>query len=282
MLRAWAAILAVVAMIAVAVGLGVWIQSSMTDDKPDHPTPPPPRDNQPTTGNRVPSAFTSPSSEQALEIVKSAMVARTASDIEKYFRLGSATPSGVSTFLESMARTDGQVTGYTWRSSMDHNGLLLEGVVVRSTIVKKRLALLTPDDNGLWQIDFDAFAQTCKPSWQKLIDGHERSGLVRVIVSLDHYFNGEFKDDSQWVCYQLSFSDTTTPLWGYCRKNTPQAAAIKRIIDNARITHETPEPAKATFEIHRNQDGATNQFEITAVLAEDWVLSATPFDSHFN
>jgi hypothetical protein len=38
---------------------------------------------------------------------------------------------------------------------------------------------------------------------------------------------------------------------------------------------------RATLEIRRTEGAGDRQFEITRVMAEDWVMSATPFDENF-
>lgn len=231
------------------------------------------------------SRFESPSEEVALEHVKQALLVRDSVEISKYFRLGTTEPDTAVAFLKDIARMDGPVTGYSWLSSMDRNGLLIDGVLVlkgnREYSPSSRLALLTPDETGKWQIDYDAFARICKPAWQGDFDQKYPGGLIRVFVARDSYYNSLFANESQWSCYRLFSPDWKEALMGYCRNNTPELAAMIRIIDNARVSGGNPGAVRMVLEIERVEGAEARQFRITRVLAEDWVQSATPFDEQF-
>jgi len=237
----------------------------------------------PALERRVVSRFASPSREVAMDLVKRALLIRDPAMVTDFFRLGPASPEAVVEFLRNIETVDGAVTSMVWLSSMDANGLLLDGVVVNTKGGEKRrdrLALLTPDDKGRWKIDFDAFARTSKPAWSEILaqSGH---GQVRVVFLKDHYFNGPFMDESQWACYRMDSADLAEDLWGYCRKDSPQAGAMLRLVGG----HQQPltggrKLRRATLEIRRTEGAQARQFEITRVLAEDWVMSATPIDGN--
>lgn len=233
---------------------------------------------------RVVSEFESPTEGVALELVKQALAVRTAGEVERYFRTGPAEPAAVVGFLEGMEAADGVVTGYQWLSSMDANGLLIDGVLVSTSkdgSPRNRLALLTPNETGAWKIDFEAFARTVKPPWEELLaedgGGH---GVVRVIVARDSYYNGPFKDDKEWESYGMASPDSDTILLGYCRKGSPQARAMERIFSEEKNA-VSQRLNRATLELKRPEGAEMRQFEISRVLAEDWVLAGEPFDAAF-
>lgn len=236
------------------------------------------------TIERVVSRFESPAEEAAVALVKAALTIADPAKVEEFFHLGSASAAEVVTFLGNMPAADGPVTRCSWLSSMDANGLLIDGVVVHTQgelRSRNRLALLTPDEQGTWKIDFDAFARTVKPSWQEILAGTSTQGLVRVMVAPDSYYNGHFRDETEWTCYGLASPDESTVLLGYCRKKSPQAAALARIIADGESVGRGRDVNRATLEIRRVEGAESRQFEITRVLAEDWVLSAKPFDDTF-
>ncbi len=229
------------------------------------------------------SAFDSPSEEVALDLVKQALALRDPAMMDRYFRPGSAEPAAVIAFLTGMEARDGEVTGFQWLSSVDANGLLMDGVLVNTSkdgVPHNRLALLTPDEAGVWKIDFDAFARTVKPSWEELLAAGGGQGLARVIVARDSYYNGPFKDEAAWVSYGMVSPDTTEIMLGYCRKDSPQARAMELIVSSA-DGDERRRLNRATLELRRPEGAENRQFEITRVLAEDWVLGAKPFDATF-
>lgn len=229
------------------------------------------------------SAFDSPTEEAALDLVKQALALRDPAMVERYFRPGAASPGDVIAFLTGMEAQDGVVTGSQWLSSMDANGLLMDGVLVSTSkdgVPRNRLALLTPDEAGVWKIDFDAFARTVKPSWEGLLAAGGGQGLARVIVARDSYYNGPFKDEAAWVSYGMVSPDTTEIMLGYCRKDSPQARAMERILSSEESA-ERRKLNRVTLELRRPEGAANRQFEITRVLAEDWILGAQPFDATF-
>lgn len=236
--------------------------------------------------NRNISAFDSPSEQAALDLVKQALDLRDPGLVEKYFRPGSAGPEAVIAFLTEMKDRDGDLAGCEWLSSMDANGMLIDGVLVstsKNDVPHNRLALLTPDAAGVWKIDFDAFARTVNPSWDKLMAAGPVEGLVRVIIAKDNYYNGPFKDETQWVSWGMASQDHETILLGYCRKDSPQERAMEQIVSSiARKAGEEGDPRRkmnrATLALRRPESAENRQFEIIRVMAEDWVMGAKPFD----
>jgi hypothetical protein len=228
------------------------------------------------------SEFPSPSEQDALEWVKLAMAARDPAQAGRYFRLGATEPDAAVEFLKSMGDRDGGITGYQWLSSMDANHLLIDGVLVatsKDATPRNRLALLTPDERGVWKVDFEAFARMVRPSWEKLLATDGGQGVVRVILAKDSYFNGPFKDDGAWLCYGMASPDSEQILLGYCRKDSPQARALSVIFHQSEDAENIYSRLKrATLELKRPEGAEARQFEITRVLAEDWVLSDKAFD----
>jgi hypothetical protein len=232
----------------------------------------------------VASKFESPSREVALDLVKRAIALRDPVMVPELFRLGKTPPSAVVDFLTSLPTKDGMVSGFEWHSSVDANGLLLEGVRVCAELAgtrHDRLALLTPDDHGQWKIDFDAFARSVHPAWSDIMGNATEPALVRVLVMPDSYYNGPFRDDSQWVCFGMLSPDMDTTLMGYCRKGSPQAAAMTRIVADSLNASGSMTPCRATLKIQRSREPSSKQFEISRVLAQDWVMAPKSFDENF-
>jgi hypothetical protein len=227
---------------------------------------------------QVTSKFSSPTEAEANLLVNQALAVREVEKVTQYFRIGSATPQAVVDFLkaeEASAKEENNPIHHRWLASMDANGLLLESVMLSTQRQGKphnRLAMLTPDAEGKWLIDFDAFAHTATPSWHELLENNAPSAQVRVFAIADNYYNGPFRDESQWLCYSVSIPDRDDALMAYAKIGSPQAAAMKAIFSSGRRV------LRATLEIRRVEGGEPRQFEISRVLAEDWVMGPTPFD----
>lgn len=219
---------------------------------------------------RVASKFPSPSREKALELVQRAIANRNPELLESMFRMGTASRAEILAFLNTSEQRDGFIDRYGWLSSLDVDGLLMDGVLVKYKGKEKpveRMAFLTPDAAGNWKLDFDGFARTVRPSWQELLDKGAEQALVRVFVGADLYYNGPFRDDKEWVCYGIASPDTESLLRGYCRVGSDVAAAMDKLfLDGRKLS-------RATLQIHRVKDGERLQFEITQVVAGDWVVA---------
>jgi hypothetical protein len=265
----WSSVLSVVTLTVIGLAVSFWLLPYLSKG---------PAPDAGTLFNydarvRVASKFPSPSREKALEMVKRALANRDPELLDSLFRTGTSSRAEILAFLNASDQRDGFIDHYEWLSSMDVNGLLLDGVLITYKSKEKpvqRLAFLTPDAVGNWKMDFDAFARTVTPSWQDLLEKGARQAQVRVFVGPDVYYNGPFGDDKQWICYGLASPDTETLLRGYCRVGSDVAVAMgKLFLDGRKLS-------RATLEIQRVNDGGPLQFEITRVAAEDWVVAAPP------
>jgi hypothetical protein len=221
----------------------------------------------------------SPSEQDATDLVKRAIAARNPATVKRLFRTGSASPEEVVKFLETMDAADGPINEFRWLSSLDVNRMTVDGVAVRfneSNGLRNRVALLTPDASGEWKVDFDAFARTMQPNWLDFFGKPFETAVVRVFFVKDNYFNGPFSDEDKWMCLTLKSPDTEEAFFGYCKKGSPQAAAIDWIFSKKGL-----QPSRVTLELRRMEGAASLQFEISRVLAEDWILADVSFDEGF-
>ena len=231
---------------------------------------------------RIVSKFASPSEEEALAIVKRALRVKSPGEVPEFFHPGDAKLEEIVAFAQRLQQEDGGIERYDWLSSMDVDGLLMEGVVVFTRQGGKSsewLAFLTPDDKGFWKVDYEALARHSDPTWKEIIDGSSERSTVRVFAGKDSYYNGPFQDEADWKCYAM-FSPETRELLpddhellrGYCRIGSAQEKAMERIFAGG-------EQVRRTILEIRKVDGADKrQFEITRVLGEDWVMPPKPFD----
>ncbi len=227
---------------------------------------------------RVKSLHVSLPEQQAIALVKAAVENRDPGKVGNLFRQGDATEAEIIRFLGEMATTDGKVDGYEWMGSIDANGLTLDGVIItfdNPGVPRNRLAALVPGEDGTWRVDFPAFARSVDASWDKIISGEVKQAKVRVYVAADNYYNGVFGDEEKWVSVSLASPDTPKVLVGYCTMESPQAAALKRIVSRGAPL------SRAVVEFRRVEGGGDRQVLITRVLAEDWVMADQAFDEIF-
>jgi hypothetical protein len=158
---------------------------------------------------------------------------------------------------------------------MTMDGVLITYETAVTESPRNRLALLVPDEEEKWRVDFAAFARLVEPSWDEILSGAAKKAIIRVYIAEDNYFNGVFSDEKVWLSVSLGSPDTPQLLIGYCKAGSPQAAALRQI-----SAREVP-ASRTVLEIRRVEGGGPRQVEITRVLAEDWVLGEDPFDGKF-
>lgn len=234
---------------------------------------------------RVESKFPSPPREMALDFVKRALKIRTVDEVPTYFRPGPHQPEEILAFLNTREQMDGKDDQFLWVSSVDANGLLIDGVEVYSKkngAVDYRIALLTPDEKGRWLMDFEAFARPMIPSWKEFLGKCQTEATVRVLVKADHYFNGKFHDESAWACFRLDNLEMETPLYGYCAVNSPQAKALQEILSKTVPLAGQVSSQRVTLKIVSPSGAEPSQFEIQRVIAEDWIVTERAFDEAYH
>lgn len=231
---------------------------------------------------RVVSRFPSPTEDEALALVRRGLAARDAETVMRCFRLGESKVTEAITFLDALERREGKPDQIEWLSSMDTDGMLLEGVLVGYGNDKpgtERIAFLVPDDKGAWRIDFEAFARVCRPSLAELSKDGVASALIRVFIARDSYFNGPFRDDSQWLCFGMASPELVDPqsgdrrlLRGYCRKESAQAKALEKMFA------EGGRMFRVTLEIRKVPGAHESQYEIARVISGEWVAGDHALD----
>jgi len=271
LLIAWSVVLGVAALGVISVAISMWLWPQLQRKGDVVMTTPEMEDAR----VRVASRFVSPSEAEALRLVQSAVANRDASQVEQLFHLGVAAPAEVVDFCVAVEARDGPIERFDWLGSIDGHDLLVEGVLVVFKGVEKpleRLALLTPDLLGNWKVDFDAYARTVEPSWEVFLGKQDAvpcppRAVVRVIVAKDSYFNGPFGDESEWACYGIASPDIDDLLHGYCRTGSAEQLALDQLFVDG-------EPVRrVTLELARVENADAKQFEITQILAKDWVVA---------
>lgn len=269
----WSIMLAVVAIavLVVTIWLGIRGNAAKSDEAPLFAGLQPIEDSGSETALSL-------DPEMAMEITRQAIAVHDVAKVGEYFRLEQSSPSEVADFIAKLHEKDGEVSGVSYLGEFEFNGIPASGTVVdfkRDGKRRNRLAFLTPDENGNWRIDFAAFARLSSPSWEDIQARKFEVARVRVFAGRYNYFNGVFRDEQEWACYQFSSPDSSELFTAYCKRRSPQAAAMESIFKNGL------QASRVTLEL-RNVEGALEgQYELSRVLGEDWLLSETALDEKF-
>lgn len=261
-------IIASVGSVIIAVGLGFWVFLQTGDTAT--------KDTTVSAVQNVASAVVShsppPSEKEALAFVERVLSIRDPAKLKEDVRLGTSTVDEVISFLAEMSQKDGKIIRYDWLSSMDQGETPLEGVSVTyesDHLTTRRIALLTPDDRGAWQLDFESFARRVTPTWEEILKGGFGKATVRVLVARDSYYNGHF-DEGEWSCYGIGSPDVDEVIYGYCKIDSTLDKKLRGLLSDG------VRSSRVTLEIQSLPEGGRRQFEITKVLAIDWALPSEP------
>jgi hypothetical protein len=224
---------------------------------------------------RVVSKFIPPSERKAIQLVKDGLAVRDPKRIPEFFRVSDSSPQEVIDALQQIESECGPIQGYAPLERVETSEVVLGAVMVTYLYKEtqpERVALLTPVDQGKWKIDFDAYVQRSKPSWDKIMTGGVDTAEVRVLVSVDTYFDNAFVNEYEWSCYRMVGPGRGEVLFGYCKAGSPEQTAIKKALS------KQGGKVRMMLEIEKVQGAAKRQFQVTKAIAEDWVVADEVFD----
>lgn len=223
-------------------------------------------------------ATSAPGEKDSLDIVTNGLQASNAEAISRYFRLPDGeTPETALEILKQTNEKDGEVVKLDWGGTRFSNGIIIEQVVVllrKDERKVNRLAQLLPDENGDWKIDFDSYVRRVFPDWKTILAGDSPVSTVRIFASADTYYNGAFSDDSIWQCYMIASPDVEEILYAYAKRGSAQNIAMEKILSREETTQ------RIALQIRKLPESGNRQFQISRVLAEDWVIRETAFDEN--
>ncbi len=212
-----------------------------------------------------------PTEKELMQLMDQAMAISKLEDVPKIFHLRETPAEEILAFMQQTSSRDGIRDSKEHLGTMASDSLVAEGASV--TFVKpdgktdQRLLLFTPDAQGEWKMEFEAYARTCSPPIGEFMSQPEiKEATVRVYIAKDIYYNSVFDDDRVWACFLLSSPDFEDPFYAYSKLDSPEVAEMVRLLRGQNLN-------RATL-LLRKVEGATNrQFELARVLTEEWVLN---------
>lgn len=216
---------------------------------------------------------------EALSIVRAALANEDTQALTHHFILGKDTnPEQALATLAGIAENEGEITAFRWLGEKFVNGMVIGEVVTQRQAEDKysnRLAQLVIGKDGKWRIDLDSYLRKGFPDWPEILSGESPISVVRIIFAADTYYNGIYSDETEWQAYILISPDANETLYGYARRDSPQDKALRKILLADEKIH------RAAVEISTNSNAGRRQFEISGVLADNWVIGETRFDESF-
>jgi len=218
-----------------------------------------------------------PTEEEALGLVRTVLAMRTEGEFGARVRLNGMTAEQAVDFLQHLEERDGKVIRMDWIGNMDANGIQIEAVqiVFENETTPVRSALLTPNKNGDWQVDMASLANWNSVPWERFLNEPGREADLRVLIARDNYFNGSYSNDREWSAFRMASPESQTLLIAYCEKEGKSQTALSKL-----LTEESPY-ARAVVRVRKAEEPGNRQCEILSVLAEDWIVTETPFEKRF-
>jgi len=212
------------------------------------------------------------------EIVQRFLAARAPRELDPLLRGSIQRPEAIAEKLSRLESQDGRIRSVRYHGPIDSRCLQVESVVVKFDTGRNRLALLAPDETGVWRVDFDAFDRHVTPDWETILASNPAESTVRVYISKDTYYNGRYQDDRQWACFAMASPDHEELMFGYVPRGSRQHMAIASAVTR-NLEAASGGLKRMTLSILHTGTGDHRQFEITRALADDWALGDGPLDA---
>jgi len=219
--------------------------------------------------------FPPPGEQEALEILQNAIAARDEATLRAYVHDNpEVDATEMVEFFAATDERDGTFANHQWIGSSDTDRQQVQALILafnKDEQLTQRLAMLLPNESGVWRLDFLSYTRWCDPPI-RLMDGPTGypGGRVRMFIARDHYFNGPFSDEREWICYVLTSPDSHTRSFAYCPVGSPEHLKLDGIL--ARNSR----PSRVTLDIIRVENARLHQFRIAKVVSDDWIALDTP------
>ena len=131
----------------------------------------------------------------------------------------------------------------------------------------KRLLCIVPTPEGL-RVDWDCYARYNTEAWPKLLDGTVKSAEFRVFARRSDYHAFEYRDETQWVCFELLSPDFDDVLYAYAARGTTTAKLLEAAVPYT----EDAKVVQLTLQLSSPGEGYQHkQFTIDRLYATGWV-----------
>ena len=148
-----------------------------------------------------------------------------------------------------------------------------EGLIARFMVEMKdgseRLLFVPYYEGGGRGVDFKSFSIHCSHPWHAILDGSAtEADEVRVNLEPASYYNFEFADETQWLCFAATSPNLDGSLHFYAHRDDPALQAL--------INYPFASPLRFTVSIESTgQSHQHRQWRLSKVLFPGWVKPTT-------
>lgn len=215
-----------------------------------------------------------PNMAACLELVKAVHAAKSADELRGFVVLRRLSPERAFDLLTQWKSDAGEVDAMNWQGELESNRLSMEMVTVRYKKGKKTTACIRLDSSNVWGVDLESMLQYSSEPPEKLLSKDDLSAIVRVLISPDFYYNGEFADSQKWKSVSMLLPGNYEKIQGYVKLDSPSYLALKELMRDRKA-------ASVLLEISRRKSMLPRQYEIKSVIAAGWVESDVVFSDEF-
>ena len=215
-----------------------------------------------------------PDKAACLELVREVHAANSAEELRSFTVLRRMNAEQAFDRLTQWKKDAGEVDVMDWKGSVENNGFSVQMVTVCYNTGEKTIAYIRLKDRNHWGVDLESMLHYCSEPMEKLLSKDEVSAVVRVLVSPDFYYNGEFVESKDWINVSMLFPGNYEKLQGYVKLDSPSHQALKELMRYRKA-------ASVLLEISRSTSMLPKQYEIKSVIAKGWVESDEVFSDQF-
>lgn len=213
----------------------------------------------------------------AAEKLVSDALSSNSENITQRFRLETGmTPAAACEILKEIHAREGRATELKWLGIRYIGERVIEEVATqfsKGKSVSVRLAQITRQPDGSRKVDFGSYVRKTSHPWEDIVDGNVDTCVVRVMISKSAYHNGVFRDDTKWRAYKVSSPDMDTNLHVYAEIGSEEEIRIRDILAT------DPRSPRVTLEIRRDGTLLPKQFQVSQVIARDWIRDDISMES---
>ena len=121
-------------------------------------------------------------------------------------------------------------------------------------------------DTG-YLIDWESFAGESETGWNEVQQQRPTMPvMLRVLASVDDYYNYEFSDDTRYLCIKLESAAGRRTIYAYCLRESPLARSLLPLFGAGRIA---PLTVRIAFPMNAK---SSNCVELKELVANRWLL----------
>ena len=122
-------------------------------------------------------------------------------------------------------------------------------------------------EDGRYLVDWESFVGYSEMGWEDLLENKPAEPvLIRCRARVGDYYNFKFDQDT-WACVQLQEGSGEHTIYGYMKIDGPVLKELAKVLPPRGIRHLTLRVA------HAGEGTAKNQFLVTEVVGNGWVIS---------